>query len=123
MVRFSVGCRQKAMEHYLDVFAQSDAEEEEEDGNSYVIPCFFRKSRMCWISSGLYGRVRVSLGYCQMLTSQIGLSGVLPTTLSKRLGTTSIRFASLKIVSVSWHQETVNKITANLHQAAVISSP
>ena len=59
---------------------------------------------MCWIYSGLYGRVRVSLGYCQMLISQIGLSGVLPTTFSVQLGTTSIRFASLKIVSVSWHR-------------------
>jgi hypothetical protein len=64
-----------AVEHQLDVFAQSGAEEEEEDGNSYVIPCFFRKSRICWISCGVYGRVRVSLGYCQMLISQIGLSG------------------------------------------------
>jgi hypothetical protein len=63
------------VEHHLDVFAQSGAEEEEEDGNSYVIPCFFRKSRMCWISCGVYGRVRVSLGYCQILISQIGLSG------------------------------------------------
>jgi len=98
-----------AVEHHLDVFVQSGAEEEEEeeeeeDGNRYVIPCFFRKSRMCWIYSELYGRVRVSLGYCQMLISQIGLSGVLPTTFSVQLGTTSIRFASLKIVSVSWHR-------------------
>ena len=30
---------------------------------------------MCWISCGVYGRVRVSLGYCQILISQIGLSG------------------------------------------------
>jgi hypothetical protein len=57
------------------MFAQSGAEEEEEDGNSYVIPCFFRKSRMSWISCGVYGRVRVSLGNCQTLISQIGLSG------------------------------------------------
>jgi hypothetical protein len=73
-----------AVEHHLDVFVQSGAEEEEE-GNRYVIPCFFRKSRMCWIYSGLYRRVRVSLGYCQMLISQIGLSGVLPTTFSVQL--------------------------------------
>jgi hypothetical protein len=41
------------MKHHLDVFAQSGAEEEEEDGNSYVIPCFFKKSRIHWISSGV----------------------------------------------------------------------
>jgi hypothetical protein len=54
------------------MFVQSGAEEEEEeDGNRYVIPCFFRKSRMRWIYSGLYGRVRVSLGYCQMLIHKL----------------------------------------------------
>jgi hypothetical protein len=57
------------------VFALSGTEVEEEDGNSYVIPCFFKKSRMSWISCGVYGRVRLSLGYCQILISQIGLSG------------------------------------------------
>jgi hypothetical protein len=124
IVTFSVGCRQKAMEHHLDVFAQSGAEEEEEDGNSYVIPCFFRKSRMCWISCGVYGRVRVSLGDCQMLISQIGLSGG-PS--DHRLNTAWHHINSICIVVNSCcflaPGAARKQKTANLHQAAVKYSP
>ena len=51
---FSVGRRQKAMEHHLDVFALSPVRKRKKKmRNSYVIHVLFKKSRIHWISSGV----------------------------------------------------------------------